>query len=574
MGFFTRRKKPSIQTPYLSQAPPITYPSTLPAGPPPSYEYSAPYGRPTLAPYTPQQQVPPSQQVVHYEDNTFMSVDDFNAIQRAINQDDAAEQFSNIIANIDEDRWNENDGDFSLTIPEEPNEISYDFAETTRAVVPSRNARERRRPAQPRTQKVTIWSKVSFYTNSKLPPDLPPLRVYIPTWPLICLAAQHSAHAYRSPNSSKEKEAVVSGDPALGTKAMVMKSVPCDDKKTIVFAIRGTSALSLKNWNVNLQTAPVSPAGFLEDEGNLCHSGFLQVAKALVKPIALRLRTLLEENPNRASCNLLITGHSAGGAVAALLFSHMTSSVKSDLSRLSECFKRVHCVTFGAPPVTLLPLSKPTSKHCAKSFFFAFMNEGDPVVRAEKAYVRSLVNLLSSPLPVTSSQPPRKKAPAKKSFSRLQNSISRLDLTLSNLDLTNTYTQNIGNLNPLRNKHSRINQSQPNISFATPPQPIASPAHTPRSRVWPVPQATLSNAGRLVVLRVPPQTSLNNRKNSNLQRTTSIRWEKDNLSNVTAHTVTDEQLRHVIFGDPTMHAMEVYLRRVDMLALKAVTCRS
>lgn len=251
--------------------------------------------------------------------------------------------------------------------------------------------------------------------------------------------------------------------------------------------------------------------------------------------------------------------------MAALLFSHMLSSTKSELSILTDCFKRVHCVTFGAPPVSLLPLSKPTTRRFHKSLFFSFMNEGDPVVRAEKAYVRSLVDLLSSPLPIMPDK--RKVVTARKPFSRFQQSMSNLDLTLSKMDFLNA--QSIAPDDPPKSKQSRKNASQPNISFA--PSPQSSRSSFPPT--WPVPTAALSNAGRLVIMRVPRQPSQSTRQGSSLQRATSNRWEKDNLSRVTAHTVTDEQLRQVIFGDPSMHAMEVYLRRVDMLALKAVTAR-
>lgn len=520
MGFFSRRTKttafpqPPQTTAVVQQVQAQAFTS-----PPPSYHSS---------------QIDLSQQSPFYaQDNGFISTADFNVIQELIIQDAVDEQFSNIIANIDEDRWDEEGDDFSIIVSDEPQHDT--IHNSTRALVLDRSGLRRRSDSR-RPQKVTIWSKVSFYENSRLPSDLPTLRVYIPTWPLICLAAQYSASAYKSRGSSYEREAFVSANARLGTKAMVIKSVPCDDKKTLVFAIRGTSTLSLRDWNVNLQTGPVSPAGFLDDEGNLCHAGFLKVAKAMIKPIAMRLRTLLEENPSRASCSLLITGHSAGGAVAALLYSHMLSSVESELSILTGCFKRVHCVTFGAPPVTLLPLSKPSARRYQKSLFFGFMNEGDPVVRAEKGYMRSLIDLLSSPLPVVVKPVQRRPAASANPLARLQNSVSRLDLAMSKLDLSK----------PAKNG----------------------------SRYWPVPEATLSNAGRLVVLRVPAQQTIAKRpQTSALQRVTSQRWERDNLSKVSAHTVTDEQLRYVIFGDPTMHAMEVYLRRVDMLALKAVTAR-
>jgi hypothetical protein len=126
----------------------------------------------------------------------------------------------------------------------------------------------------------------------------------------------------------------------------------------------------------------------------------------MIKPVAARLRTLLAENPSRSACSLLITGHSAGGAVAQLLYSHMMckTAVDSELSYLAGFFKRVHCVTFGAPPVSLLPLATPRSRANKKSLFFAFVNEGDPVARADRAVIGSLLRLYASPPPTAGPQ--------------------------------------------------------------------------------------------------------------------------------------------------------------------------
>ena len=75
-----------------------------------------------------------------------------------------------------------------------------------------------------------------------------------------------------------------------------------------------------------------------DDPGNLCHSGFLSVARKMIKPVASRLRQLLEEDPSRTCCSLLMTGHSAGGAVASLLYAHMMSeAVRSELNILTGC---------------------------------------------------------------------------------------------------------------------------------------------------------------------------------------------------------------------------------------------
>ncbi|KAK5098254.1 hypothetical protein LTS08_006387 [Lithohypha guttulata] len=567
MGLFSSRR----QTTTPPQPPPMIATASQPQfnATPPAYHSIPAYGD-VLGGYSQAQNL--SQQTASFEQGNYSPGANAITLQRSIDQDAVDEQFSNIIAGIDEDRWNENDDDFSIILSEDAGQSAPRSVETTRAVTQNRAERKRPQPNQRCTQKITIWSKVSFYNNSKLPSDLPPLRVYIPTWPLICLAAQYSANAYKSLNSSMGRDAFVSADPRLGTKAMVINSVPCDDKKTLVFAIRGTSTLSLRDWNVNLQTAPISPAGFLDDEGNLCHAGFLKVAKAMIKPIAMRLRSLLEENPSRASCSLLITGHSAGGAVAALLYSHMLSSIRSELSILTGCFKRIHCVTFGAPPVTLLPLAKPDVKNFQKSLFFSFINEGDPVVRAEKAYMRSLVDLLSSPLPISSKPDQRMRVTAGTTMTCLQNSMSKLDLTIPKMELTNPCSQAVANR--LVNKCSLLGYLQQDTSVKPSAQFQQQLSTRPQPNIWLVPQATLSNAGRLVLMRAPAQPSSSGEKSSSaMQRVTSQRWEKDNLSKVTVHTVTDAQLRNVVFGDPAMHAMEVYLRRVDMLALKAVTAR-
>ena len=238
----------------------------------------------------------------------------------------------------------------------------------------------------------------------------------------------------------------------MGTKAMMIKSIPVDHMNCIVFAIRGSQ--TFMDWAVNLNSVPVSPSEFLDDPGNLCHSGFLSVARKMIKPVAARLRSLLEENPSRSSCSLLMTGHSAGGAVASLLYAHMLAEdVRSELNLLVGCFKRIHCLTFGAPPISLLPLAKPATLAYKKSLFMSFINEGDPVPRADPAYVRSLLRLYVSPAPgsgcaltLPALKPPCKRLP----------------------------------------KQTRSN---------------SAPAITSKDYIWEVPPGTLSNAGRLVLLR-------------------------------------------------------------------------
>jgi hypothetical protein len=507
MWFETRKKRrPSSREQHkqstLGQPPPYAvqqpvYPSPVP--------YQHPYAAQSLATFP-----PPLEQ----------SLDLYTA---------CTNRLCNVIAQIDDEEFRGGSGE--LDVWEE-----YETSTDRRLVQFEKPAKKK--------NKQDVFSKLDLYLNSQLPASLPPLQLYIPTYPLLCLAAEYSANAYLSPQSAAEKKHYVSADGRTGSKAMVIKSVPCDDKKTIVFAIRGTSALSLRDWGINLRTVPISPQGFLDDDGNLCHAGFLQVAKAMIRPIAARLRFILQENPGRANCSLLITGHSAGGAVASLLFAHMLSTrITSELTALTSYFKRVHCITFGAPPVSLLPLQKPnpTDAQMRKCLFHSFFNEGDPIVRAEPAYMRSLIDLLAAPSPkaaVTCPIPGITACPkTNAALAALGASMSRLDLSL----------------------HSSISPPP------KPPRPQAQRAQTSAQKYWwDVPSATLSNAGRLVVLRI--DRSLNDRSRSEKEKN-----ERRDSESVGAFVVNDEDLRRVIFGDPLMHQMSLYRERIEALAFRAVT---
>ena len=63
----------------------------------------------------------------------------------------------------------------------------------------------------------------------------------------------------------------------------------------------------------------------------------------MVNPVAARLRSLLEENPSCSGYSLLITGHSAGGAIASLLYAHMLAEEPgSELGFLAGCIIPIH----------------------------------------------------------------------------------------------------------------------------------------------------------------------------------------------------------------------------------------
>lgn len=455
--------------------------------------------------------------------------------------DQIGAKFNDVISLMDEECFHGGENELLVTFTSPPTPLES-TPETTRArsggdatskAVGKKASKGANQAVTSAVTSTNYFSKANLYANSRLPRELRPLRVYMPTWPLLCLAAQYSQRVYARPRGA-EKETHVDADWRMGTKAMVIKSVPIDDMNTIVFAIRGSQ--TFMDWAVNLHAAPSSPAGFLDDDGNLCHAGFLDVAKKMVKPVAARLAQILNENPRRASASLVITGHSAGGAVASLLFCHMLSGpgVKPEhpeLKELVNCFKRIHCVAFGAPPVSLLPLTKPVhgEERLQKSLFLSFINEFDPVPRADKAYVKSLVELYTSPAP--------KSIPIDLPVSKLA-STSKLNLGLDSLAIS-----------------KKSNNNRPKLPDRPKTAPAAKTSQKPSNITWEVPPATLSNAGRLVVLRLP------------------YNGESNNEEDVRAYITSDEQLREVVFGDPLMHQMKVYARRIEILATKAVTGR-
>ncbi|KAK8017696.1 hypothetical protein PG993_014022 [Apiospora rasikravindrae] len=517
--------------------------------------------------------------------------------QGAAMYDQISSKFNNVMTMIDSDKYFGNEKDLFTYQPQPatssspPGELPPAVpAVTSRGmqVVPKKHSNSSSKdPSKGQTTAVATsllssggyFAKVELYANSRLPMNLPPLKLYMPTYPLLCLAAQYSEKVYEKPEGF-ERDTHVDADWRTGTKAMRLKSVPMDHMNTIVFAIRGTA--TFMDWAVNLNTAPTSPLGFLDDPGNFCHAGFLSAARKMVKPVAARLRQLLEEQPHRASHSLLITGHSAGGAVAALLYSHMLATSRaaaSELNFLTGCFKRVHCVTFGAPPVSLLPLAKPEGRpELKKSLFLAFVNEGDPVARADKAYIKSLLVLFAAPVPgdggakngssgrkgsassassshCSTPELPRRPGPsgkpAKEKKSKSTSALSKTSKTslikASSTSLVPTTTKTSSS-----SKKSKSSSSSSTLTL-TPPKPT-----------WHVPPSTLSNAGRLVVLRSgDPRARLKGRK------TVHERLDEG----VVAQVVTDEQLRGVVWGDPVCHMMKLYAGRIETLAVGAVTVK-
>jgi len=84
--------------------------------------------------------------------------------------------------------------------------------------------------------------------------------------------------------------------------------------------------------------------------------------------------------------------------------------------------------------------------------------------------------------------------------------------------------------------------------------------------IWPVPVATLSNAGRIVLLRGVQNPETRPKKKKQI-------FERMD-EGVVVQMISDQLLRNVVWGDPVCHMMKLYARRIDVLAMNAVKGRS
>ena len=247
--------------------------------------------------------------------------------------------------------------------------------------------------------------------------------------------------------------------------------------------------------------------------------------------------------------------------MATLLYAHMLcEQLRSELNSLTGCFKRIHCITFGTPPISLLPLQKPAEPRLKKSLFLSFINEGDPVPRADKAYIRSLLDLYASPAPALS--PTQQPTTA--------THIKPFDKPLIPIHRPLFFNKRRGSApailpTPAQQVPHNQQRQQPKQN---PPRNHKT-SHSITSTIWPVPPGILSNAGRLVILR--HRRNLNGNTTAAAATNATDGNNGDNDDDIAAQIATDENLRGMVFGDPLRHMMSLYARRVQVLATKAVT---
>ncbi|KAK7444613.1 hypothetical protein Landi51_08425 [Colletotrichum acutatum] len=149
-----------------------------------------------------------------------------------------------------------------------------------------------------------------------------------------------------------------------GKAAALFEIVPTDPSsrcKALVIAIRGSS--SSIDWLVNLNSDLVEcpdlvtiPESRLKPTPKV-HRGFAKCARTIAPGLVDQIKTALDENQTQdQEIEIVFTGHSAGGAVACLLFCYvLTRQILSNM--------------------------------------LAFANDGDPISRMDAAYATELARI-------------------------------------------------------------------------------------------------------------------------------------------------------------------------------------
>lgn len=246
--------------------------------------------------------------------------------------------------------------------------------------------------------------------------------------------------------------------------------------------------------------------------------------------------------------------------ISFLSFSSTTSfsSIYYPNPKPGHLISSQHCITFGSPPITLLPLTKPSLPHLRKSLFLSFINEGDPVPRADKPYIRSLLDLYASP------------APGQTCLQALTPATLRSRANYPPASPERNGADNPITLTPGASKSNAflkpINVTQ---DAATGTALLETQTQT-QLPIWHLPTSTLSCAGRLVLLRASSRASPSDGRGKKGGKKKVNDLMDDG---VVAQIVTDELLRGYVAGDPVMHVMALYARRVEVLATWAVMGR-
>ncbi|KAK5654723.1 hypothetical protein OQA88_7048 [Cercophora sp. LCS_1] len=157
--------------------------------------------------------------------------------------------------------------------------------------------------------------------------------------------------------------------------------------KTLVVSIRGTASVADHMVNMNDRSKGTG-ALFRNVEA---HAGFLGCAEAMLATISQDIQQQFDADDK--IYNVVFTGHSAGGAVASLVFLRFLFQQTQNPWVLKN---RLSLVTFGSPPVVNSSITSLCKEQPNAGLVLSLVNEYDMVSRADRPYLRSIVDLYRS----------------------------------------------------------------------------------------------------------------------------------------------------------------------------------
>ncbi|KAM5353716.1 hypothetical protein ACJ41O_000366 [Fusarium nematophilum] len=184
---------------------------------------------------------------------------------------------------------------------------------------------------------------------------------------------------------------VISRTPSITGTVKATSIWKADAEKTLFVSIRGTASKMdhMVNFNKDSRDAAAmfSLPGSTADVS--AHGGFLACAGTLLSWITQEVIRQVELDDELT--DIVFTGHSAGGSVAAIVFLHFACHYKPELSNI-----KFSLITFGSPPVTSVDVTEQTRLLVNTKHVLAVVNEYDLVPRMDQAYLFSIISLYRS----------------------------------------------------------------------------------------------------------------------------------------------------------------------------------
>ncbi|KAG5787101.1 hypothetical protein H9Q69_013830 [Fusarium xylarioides] len=184
---------------------------------------------------------------------------------------------------------------------------------------------------------------------------------------------------------------VISRTPSITGTVKATSIWKSEDTNTLFVSIRGTSCKTdhLVNFNKNQKDSASVFAIPGTKEQIYAHSGFLACAATLLPWLTEEI--IRQVTADKSLEDIVFTGHSAGGAVVAMVFLHFACHYLSELSNA-----KFSLITFGAPPVTSTNITEVAQSLPQIRHIYAIVNEHDLVPRVDQGYITSIINLYRS----------------------------------------------------------------------------------------------------------------------------------------------------------------------------------